>query len=398
MCVHMSFYLKRGNIIYFNFWLFGLRHTYSTKIKIDREEWDLKIQRPKARRGTVGEANRKITNELNEYQKKFDELKQYYKESLTKQVVKKEFDEYFQLAQVSKTLSYSDYFNIYIEQKKESQSVQKDSWQKYTRIHTAIMNLQKKNKTTYYLSSFDSAFFMEFIGYLRSEKDISDNTLRRKLGFFKSFLNWCVRNGYSVNSIFKEINIKPRETYHVALSEKDLKVLENLELNEVKSYYRDLFLIGVYSGQRVSDYSRFNKEYIEGDSIVIRAKKTGQFSYIPLNPKLKKLLDKYDWKLSTISGQKFNVHIHEICKIAGFNEIVIRERFYGNKKKTERIPRFKLIASHTARRTFITLSEQKGVSHSQIMKVTGIRSLKTLQGYIKVNSESLSEAIIKAWT
>ena len=192
----MSFYLKRGNIIYFNFWLFGLRHTYSTKIKIDREEWDLKIQRPKARRGTVGEANRKITNELNEYQKKFDELKQYYKESLTKQVVKKEFDEYFQLAQVSKTLSYSDYFNIYIEQKKESQSVQKDSWQKYTRIHTAIMNLQKKNKTTYYLSSFDSAFFMEFIGYLRSEKDISDNTLRRKLGFFKSFLNWCVRNGY----------------------------------------------------------------------------------------------------------------------------------------------------------------------------------------------------------
>lgn len=393
----MSFFLHQGFIL-FNFWLNGKRLRYSTKIKIDREEWDLKMQRAKARRGAVGEANRKITHELNEYQKKFDELKQYYKESLTKEIVKKEFDEYFQLAQVSKTLTYSDYFQIYIEQKKESQSVKKDSWQKSTRIHTAIMNLQKKNKTTYYLSSFDGAFFMEFIGYLRSEKEISDNTLRRKLGFFKSFLNWCVRNGYSVNSIFKEITIKPRETSHVALSEKDLEVLENLELNEVKSYYRDLFLIGVYSGQRRSDYSRFNKEHIEGNSIVIRAKKTGQFSYIPLNPKLKKLLEKYDWKLPTISGQKFNVHIHEICKIAGFDEIVIRERFYGNIKKTERIPRYKLIASHTARRTFITLSEQKGVSHSQIMKVTGIRSIKTLENYIKVDKESLSKAIIKAWT
>ena len=152
----MSFFLHQGFIL-FNFWLKGKRLRYSTKIKIDREEWDLKTQRAKARRGAVGEANRKITHELNEYQKKFDELKQYYKESLTKEIVKREFDEYFQLAQVSKTLTYSDYFQIYIEQKKESQSVKKDSWQKYTRIHTAIMNLQKKNKTTYYLSSFDGA-------------------------------------------------------------------------------------------------------------------------------------------------------------------------------------------------------------------------------------------------
>ena len=395
----MSFLLHGlNNYIFFVFYNRGKKARYSTKIKIDREEWDLNIQRPKARRGAVGEANRKITHELNEYQKKYDELKQYYKESLTKEIVKNKFDEHFQLAQVSKTLTYSDYFEIYIQQKKESQSVQKDSWQKYTRIHTAIMELQKKNKTTYYLSSFDSDFFMQFIGHLRGVKEISDNTLRRKLGFFKSFLNWCVRNGYSVNSIYKEITIKPRETSHVALSEKDLEILENLELDKRRGYYRDLFLIGVYSGQRVSDYSRFNKEYIEGDSIVIRAKKTGQFSYIPLSPKLKTLLDKYDWLLPTITPQKFNVNIHEICKIAGFDETVIRERFYGNKKKTEKIPRYNLIASHTARRTFITLSDQKGVSHSQIMKVTGIRSIKTLQGYIKVNSESLSKAIIEAWT
>ena len=32
-------------------WLLVIRHTYSTKIKIDRSEWNLKIQRPKARWG-----------------------------------------------------------------------------------------------------------------------------------------------------------------------------------------------------------------------------------------------------------------------------------------------------------------------------------------------------------
>ena len=122
----MSFLLHGlNNYIFFVFYNRGKKVRYSTKIKIDKEEWDLNIQRPKARRGAVGEANRKITYELNEYQKKYDELKRYYKESLTKEIVKNKFDEHFQLAQVSKTLTYSDYFEIYIQQKKESQSVQK---------------------------------------------------------------------------------------------------------------------------------------------------------------------------------------------------------------------------------------------------------------------------------
>ena len=109
----MGFNVSRNHIRFF-YYINSKQHAYQTKIKIDREEWDLKIQRPKARRGAIGNANRNITHELNEYQKKYDDLKQYYKESLTKEIVKKEFDEYFQLAQVSKTLNYSDYF-----QKKE---------------------------------------------------------------------------------------------------------------------------------------------------------------------------------------------------------------------------------------------------------------------------------------
>ena len=120
----MSFFLHQGFII-FNFWINGKRNRYSTKIKVDKSEWDLKTQRPKARRGEIGEANRKMTHELNEYQKVFDDLKRYYKESLTRDIVRKKLDEHFQLAQVTKRLTYSDYFQIYIQQKKDSESVKK---------------------------------------------------------------------------------------------------------------------------------------------------------------------------------------------------------------------------------------------------------------------------------
>ena len=396
----MGFFIKKSGVINLEVYLSSqkFRFKYSTGLKINAVNWDKTRQRPKLQRGEQGLINKEITHILNEYEQVLDILKKEHSKGLTGSILKQELNSHFKKINTRQINTYTDYFNLYINQRQESLSVQKDSWQKYTRIHTAIMEMQKKYKTIYYLKDFDEAFFNKFIAYLRAEKEISDNTLKRKLGFFKTFLNWCMRNDYPVNTIFKDIKIKARETFHVALTEKDLEILENLELNKTKGYYRDLFLIGIYSGQRVSDYSRFNKEYIEGDSIVIRAKKTGQFSYIPLSPKLKTLLDKYDWLLPTITPQKFNVNIHEICKIAGFDEIVIRERFYGNKKKIEKIPRYNLIASHTARRTFITLSEQKGVPRSQIMKVTGIKDPKTLQGYIRVDTESLTKNIIEAWT
>ena len=364
---------------------------YSTKIKIDRSEWDLLNQRPKVKRGSIGSANRKINDVLNEYQSAFNILKDKHKKSLTKEIVKSVFDKHFHLAQTVEALTYSDYL-------KESQSVKKDSWQKYTRIHTAILEMQKQNRTTYNLQSFDLDFFNSFIIYLRKDKQISDNTLKRKLGFFKTFLNWCVKNSYAVNMSFKSVSIKGRETSHISLTDQDLKTLEAIELSETLSYFRDPFLIGCYSGQRYSDYSRFDKKYINGDSIVIRAKKTGQFSYIPLNPKLKRLLEKYDWKLLLISSQKFNQKIQMICKSAGFTDVIQADKFFGNRKESKDLPRWKLIGSHTARRSFITLSAQRNVPRSIIMQATGIKSLKTLDNYIRFDNDKMNEEIFKAWS
>tara|TARA_B100001559_G_scaffold5657_1_gene4970 strand:+ start:512 stop:730 length:219 start_codon:yes stop_codon:yes gene_type:complete len=69
----MGFFVdSKTKIVFFHFYLSGIRSAYNTKIKINKSEWDLKTQRPKARRGKTGEANRNITHELNEYQKAFD--------------------------------------------------------------------------------------------------------------------------------------------------------------------------------------------------------------------------------------------------------------------------------------------------------------------------------------
>ena len=104
-------------MFFFDFYLDGKLYKYSTKNKVDRSEWDLSTQRPKPKRGNIGKANRKITDELNEYQGYYNELKSKFKESLTKEKVEQRFDQYFHLAQVVKTLRHTDYFNIFLQQK-----------------------------------------------------------------------------------------------------------------------------------------------------------------------------------------------------------------------------------------------------------------------------------------
>ena len=101
--------------------------------------------------------------------------------------------------------------------------------------------MEKNEKVTYYLTGFDGAFFNRFIKHLRVNKEILDNKLKRKMRFFKYFLNWCVKNGYQTNKTFKQVSIIGRETFHVSLKDTEVDTLAGLELEEPLAYYRDLF-------------------------------------------------------------------------------------------------------------------------------------------------------------
>lgn len=70
----------------------------------------------------------------------------------------------------------------------------------------------------------------------------------------------------------------------------------------------------------------------------------------------------------------------------------------GKDKKEEVFPKWKLIGSHTARRTYITLMSERGMPDHQLMKIAGIRDVKTLQKYKKINDNTLIETSNKLWS
>lgn len=71
--------------------------------------------------------------------------------------------------------------------------------------------------------------------------------------------------------------------------------------------------------------------------------------------------------------------------------------YIGNKKEVIYFEKCDMVSSHTARRTFITLSSEKGIPDHIIMKITGIRDPKTLIKYKKTNQQIVSDFVKQAW-
>jgi hypothetical protein len=89
----------------------------------------------------------------------------------------------------------------------------------------------------------------------------------------KTFLKWVKLRGFDVQDNYKEITLKDREADHVYLSKEKVQILHDLNLNKRLDKYRDLFLIGCYSGQRFSDYTIFKMSDDVGNMIIKRAEK-----------------------------------------------------------------------------------------------------------------------------
>ena len=345
-------------------------------------------------RGEQGERNRKLNLILNEYEFAVERIRDLYGSSLTKEKLKKKLDEYFHV-EVEKPETVLELFDEYLQEIRTVGTLTKASQTKYRQCRDKFADFQ--GKRNYTLLDMNDTVLWAFVAYMREVHQNTDNSLSRNFTFFKTFLNWNVKKGRQFPNDFKNVSITKRDTDDIALTQDEVEILETIKLSARLDFFRDLFLIGVYSGQRYSDYSVFEKADVRNGMIVKRAEKTETKSFIPLHPKLERLLDKYNWEIRKVSSQKFNKAIQEICQIAGFDDEVKKTRYFGQKKKIERFHRWEIVTSHTARRTFITLSSEKGMPDHIIMSITGIRDPKTLKKYKKINLDSVMSQALRVF-
>lgn len=158
---------------------------------------------------------------------------------------------------------------------------------------------------------------------------------------------------------------------------------------------RDRFIIGAFTGLRVSDYGRLSEANIGADTIRIKTTKTGAVVVVPIHPWVRNILQSgFDASIH-ISDQKMNKHLKEIAKMAGIDEEITLNKNVGGKNEQRTFRKYELVCTHTARRSFATNAYKAGVPTIAIMKITGHTKESTFLRYIKVSAEENAEMLRK---
>lgn len=151
---------------------------------------------------------------------------------------------------------------------------------------------------------------------------------------------------------------------------------------------KNRFLIGAFSGLRVSDFSRLGEMNIVENRIVLRTRKTDTQIVVPIHPVIRDILESgFDLSL-TISDQKMNSYIKVLAKMAKIDgKVAIREH-RGGAVHVRCTEKYNLVSTHTARRSFATnLLKAKDVPLAAISKALGHSKITTTMRYLRVGAE-----------
>ncbi|MBW8522166.1 site-specific integrase [Chryseobacterium chendengshani] len=193
------------------------------------------------------------------------------------------------------------------------------------------------------------------------------------------------------------------ETVDTYLNPSEIDLIYNLDLTNDNSLdnVRDLFIIGLWTGLRISDLKRINQFLFTKKTIVIsETQKTGIKVEIPIHHQVRNTLTKRNNELpKNISTQKFNDYIKEVCRLAGITEITLGniKNPKTNRKEKGHYPKYLLITSHTARRSFATNLYGTELSDKAIMSITGHKSHTQFLKYIKTTDKEHIEKVAKLW-
>jgi integrase len=273
----------------------------------------------------------------------------------------------------------------------------------YKSFKNKVDEYQKNRGRKINFADIGNEFYKDFVNYFTDLKQ-SPNNIGKHIKCLKSIMRVAKSEGLHSNSeieksYFEAMRVSTDEIY---LTGDEILKLENLNLTHSKHLdkIRDVFLIGVYTAQRYSDYSRIRKENTRitgsGTKVIdLVQQKTGERVIIPVMPKLEAILKKYDYSIPRTYDQKVNKYIKDIAKLAGIKEMIPVKKIQGGMEVDKDYPKYNLIKTHTARRSGATLMYLAGIPSIDIMKLTGHKTETQFLNYVKVSKEETADNLSK---
>lgn len=250
-----------------------------------------------------------------------------------------------------------EYFDYYLLHKK---STLKDSSYKKINVYKHLVErFQKTEKKRILISEVDADFKLRFEKFCQQEA-YSHNTIARAVKFIKTICYHSRQNGVPTHFQLDGITAKYERADKIFLTPSELDLIKKAKFdNEYLTNARDWLVISCETAQRVSDLMRFSKDMIriEGNIWLLEFQqvKTGKMMSIPLSTTVKNILAERNGDFPrSISDQRYNEYIKEVCRIAGLTHKVKGSlKDPGTERKVSGMfEKWQLVSSHIGRRSY----------------------------------------------
>lgn len=232
----------------------------------------------------------------------------------------------------------------------------------------------------------DYTFCENFIEWM-SAKDLCANTRGSHVKFVKAAMNEALKNKLHSNEDFRTFRKEMEQIDAVYLTNEEVTKVAELPLCGHHKLARDIFILGCHTGMRFSDYSRLSMNDISDGVIHFITQKCKAPVDIPVHPRVAKILKSYGGTMPSMTGQRFNLYIKEVCKEAGITEEVLVRK--GGKQL--RCKKYELVSSHTARRTGLTNMYKAGIPTYRCMMISGHKTEHVFLTYLRITQEENAE-------
>jgi integrase len=267
---------------------------------------------------------------------------------------------------------------------------------------THLVAYQEYSKRKITLESITLDFHSKFTSYLISVRNLSPNTIGGMIKVLKTFLGKLTESGINTNLAFQQKGFsKPSAPVDlIALTQEELDRLFNANLSDHGrlAKVRDLFVFGCVTGLRFSDMENLKAENFKPDSIDFITLKTRDRLSVPLAPYARAILARYDGKLpAVISNQNMNEYLKELCQLCSIDEPVQKVRYLGSTRVESKAPKYEMVSTHTARRTFITLALERGTRPEIVMRLTGHKDIRTMIRYVRLTDKAAHNEFLRPY-
>lgn len=238
-----------------------------------------------------------------------------------------------------------------------------------------------------------------YFGYLESMRQLSRNTLSRRLASLRSFFRLLAKENYAIAQEALEklddMEIRRERTLPIALDSEEARAFLSV-ITKLRD--RAIVLVMLFMGLRISEAIRLNEDDIEPhtDGITFLGKGAKE-RYVPIHPIAKEAVLAYKAERPQVEKDEHGEPLFVSQHGRRIDASTVRKFIKGYGKQAANVDARKRrkLSPHKLRHTFATMLLQGNVDIRHIQELLGHEHLSTTEIYTSVVKQDLERAIAR---